>query len=71
MTFRDIYVQELDYTMCNSKEDLEAIVLEHCRVRGVKAFDLNTIPVKNTRVKARCKVTVLSGDYEELLDDDF
>ena len=70
-TFKDIYVQELDYSMCKTKEDLEAIVAEHCRVRGVKAYDLNTIPVKGTKVKAGCKVTVLSADYDDLLDDDF
>ena len=70
-TFKDIYVQELNYARCACKEDLEAIVFEYCKDRGVTAYDLNTIPVKGTRVKAGCKVTVLEADYEALLNDDF
>ena len=69
--FREVYVQELDYSMCTCKEDLEDIVFEHCRQNGMKVWDLSTIPINNTRLRAGCKVTVHEQDYERALTNEF
>ena len=60
---RELYVQELDYSTCYCQEDLEDIVYYHCKTNGVIPIDLCTIPVRNSRAVAGCKVTVKEHDY--------
>ena len=62
---RVLYVQELDYSVCRCYEDLEENVYYHCKQRGIKPIDLCTIPVKDNREVAGCKVTVRDQDYRK------
>ena len=64
-------MQELDYSTCTCKEDLEDIVFEHCKENGMNPIDLCTIPMNGSRIKAGCKVTVRDEDYDRALTLDF
>ena len=67
----EIYVQGLDYSLCNSHAEFEEIVYAHCRSKGVTIVDACTIPKQKSRTEAGCKVTVRASDYQRLLDMSF
>ena len=67
----EVYIQELDCSTCRGSEDFEEMVMEYCKKRGLKAVDACTIPVKNSRTKSGCKLTVHEADYDTAMDRDF
>ena len=67
----EIYVQGLDYSLCNSHAEFEEIVYAHCKAKGVTIVDACTIPKPRSRTEAGCKVTVRATDYEKLLNMSF
>ena len=68
---KEIYIQELDCSNCNGQRDFEGMVMRYCKKRGLDAVDACTIPVKNSRTKSGCKLTVQSSDYDAAMDSDF
>ena len=68
---KEVYIQELDCSTCNSKADFERMVLAYCKKRGLYAVDACTIPVKNSRTKSGCKLTVHDSDYDAAMSRDF
>ena len=71
VSYKELYVQELDYTQSSGREDFEDMVFAFCMSKGVKPIDLSMIPVRGTRLKAGCKVTVDASDYKQTSKYDF
>ena len=71
VSYKELYVQELDYTQSSGREDFEDMVYAFCMSRGVKPIDLSMIPVRGTRLKAGCKVTVNAADYKQTSKHEF
>ena len=67
----EIYIQELDCSNCRGAVEFEEMVLEYCKRRGLNAVDACTIPVKNSRTKSGCKLTVHEVDYDSAMCRDF
>ena len=65
VSYKELYVQELDYTRSSGREDFEDMVYAHCMRKGVKPIDLSMIPVRGTRLKAGCKVTIHESHYKQ------
>ena len=68
---RDIFVRDLAYSMCNSPEDLESRVKNHCRLRGVVISFIKAFPIKSNCAKANCKITVNLDDVNNVLSESF
>ena len=64
VNYKELYVQELDYSRCSGTDDLEEMVYAHCTRKGMTPVDLCMIPVRGTRTKAGCKVTINDADYQ-------
>ena len=71
VNYKELYVQELDYTQCSGRDDFEDMVYAYCVNKGVKPIDLSMIPVRGTRLKAGCKVTINAADYKQTSKDTF
>ena len=71
VSLREIYVQELDCSNCKCCEDFENMVMAYCSRRGLNAVDACTIPVKGSRLKSGCKLTVHDTDYDMAMRREF
>ena len=68
---REVYVQGLDLQGASDYTEMESLINKYCKKNGVKVVFLNIIPVKYDKNQVGCKLSVLSEDYERVLNDDF
>ena len=71
VSLMEVYIQELDCSTCRGSREFEEMVLAYCKRRDLKAVDACTIPVKNSRTKSGCKLTVHEADYDTAMRRDF
>ena len=68
---REVYVQGLDLQGATDYTEMETLVHNYCKKNGVKVVFLKIIPVKYDKSQVGCKLSVLSEDFERVLDDSF
>ena len=69
--FREVYIQELDFSQFDTREEFEESVVNFCKSYGVHPVDASMIPVKGCGVKAGCKLTVKAEDYDQVFCVEF
>ena len=68
---REVYVQGLDLQGASDFTEIEGLLNNYCKKSGVKVVFMKIIPVKYDKSQVGCKLSVLSEDFERVLDPNF
>ena len=68
---RDIFVLNLEYTMCRDQDELISLVKEHCRAKGVGVVHVKVFTYEHDLSFANCRVTVKEFDELKVLERGF
>ena len=68
---RDVFVLNLEYTMCKDHDELSDLVKEHCRARGVGVVNVKVFTYEYDLSFANCRVTFKELDESKVLQKDF
>ena len=71
LSLRELYVEGLAYSGCDSFEDIEQSVYQYCTERDVKLILAKTIPIKLNPTQVGCKITCNVLDADFLLNEEF
>ena len=68
---REIFVVNLKYVNCNKPADLEIMVKEHCKTKGVSIIFAKAYLLRFDDTTANCKVVVREADEAKVLANGF
>ena len=68
---REIFVVNLKYANCSKPVDLENMVKDYCKARGIKIVFAKAYPQRFDDATANCRVTVRDYDEDKVLSEGF
>ena len=68
---RDLFVIKLDYSRCRRPEQLESMVKNYCKKRGVEVLYAKAFVIQSDHNQANCKISVDESAVETVLADKF